>query len=157
MPIVTFRAAACALAIAAVSGGALAAGLTGAAALKDRQAHMKALGAATKAFVDQMHAGAPDKAVLKLQADKIEAAAVDLPKWFPAGSGPETGLKTRALPVIWTQPDDFLAVNRRFADAAGKLEAAATAGDMAAVGSAGGAVGAACKACHDKFRGPEKK
>jgi len=156
MPKALLRAAA-ALAIAAVCGGAFAAGLTGAAALKDRQTHMKALGAAAKTFGEQMHAAAPDKAVIKLQADRIEAAAVDLPKWFPAGSGPEAGVKTRALPLIWTHPDDFAAVNRRLADAAGKLEAAATAGDMAAVGSAGGAVGAACKACHDKFRGPEKK
>jgi cytochrome c556 len=65
-------------------------------------------------------------------------------------------VKTGALPLIWTQPDAFAAADRRLADQAAKLDAAADAGDLAAVGAQAPALGAACKGCHDKFRAPEK-
>ncbi len=142
-------------ALALCSTVALAAGLSGADALKDRQSHMKALGAAGKALSDQMRSGKPDPAIVKLQADKIAAAARDLPTWFPAGSGPETKLKTRALPLIWTDGAGFAAAAQHFRDAADKLDAAAASGDMATVGPALGAAGRACSGCHDKFRAKE--
>ncbi|HEY5072080.1 MAG TPA: cytochrome c [Caulobacteraceae bacterium] len=151
------RSAAGGLALALLAAGALAAGLSGAAGAKDRQAHMKALGAAAKALGEQMHAGAPDKAAVKLQSDRIEAAAKALPTWFPPGSGPESGVKTRALPAIWRDAPGFAAAGQRFAQQAAKLGAAADAGDLAAVGGQMSAVGGACKGCHDKFRGPETK
>lgn len=150
------RAGAVGMTVALLAGGALAAALSGAEAVKLRQTNMKALGAASKAFFEQVRSGAPDKDVVKVQADKIETAAKALPTWFPSGSGSEAGVKTRTLPIIWNQPDAFAAAGRRLADQAAKLDAAADAGDLAAVAAQAPALGAACKGCHDKFRAPEK-
>ncbi len=63
--------------------------------------------------------------------------------------------KTRALPEIWTRPDDFKAAQKVFSDAAPKLLAAANGGDLNAVKSTYGDLGKACKNCHDTFRAPE--
>ena len=60
----------------------------------------------------------------------INDASVDQGQWFPAGTGPEAG-KTRALPEIWKRPDDFVAAQKVFSDAAPKLLAAANSGDVA--------------------------
>lgn len=136
--------------------GAAAAAASGADAVKDRQTHMKALGAASKALYEQIRSGSPDKAIVKASADKIAASAPDLPKWFPAGSGKEAGVKTGALPVIWSEPSGFSAAAQRLQAQSAKLEAAADVGDMANVGPDAAGVGAACKGCHDKFRQPEK-
>ena len=51
-------------------------------------------------------------------------ASVDQQQWFPKGTGPEAG-KTRALPEIWSKPDDFTAAQKMFSDRAPKLLAAA--------------------------------
>jgi cytochrome c556 len=113
---------------------------------------MKGLGAASKALFEQLKGGAPDKAVVKTQADKIAAAARTLPTWFPAGSGHEAGVKTGALPVIWSDPKGFAAAAQRLQETSARLAAAADVGDMAQVGHAAGEVGGACKGCHDKYR-----
>ncbi len=140
----------------ALFGGAtFAAGLTGADAVKDRVAHMKALGGAAKALGDQLKSGAPDPVVVKAEAAKIDAAAKALPTWFPAGSGPSSGAKTHALPLIWTDPTGFAGKQRALASAAAKLNAAASAGDMAAVGPAMQSVGMACKGCHETYKAKE--
>ncbi len=152
----TLRAVAVGMTVAFLSGAAFAAGVSGAEAVKVRQTNMKGLGAASKALFEQLRSGAPDKDVVKVQADKIEAAAKVLPTWFPTGSGPEAGVKTGALPIIWSQPDAFAAAAKRLADEAAPLDAAADAGDMSAVAAQAPKVGAACKGCHDKFRAPEK-
>jgi cytochrome c556 len=137
------------------AGVAVAAGVSGADAAKAREDHMKALGGAAKALGDQLRSGAPDPAVVKVQAAKIAALANEMPTWFPRGSGPESGARTRALPAIWTDAAGFSAVQHGFAAEAVKLNAAAAAGDMAGVGAQMRNVGGACKTCHDKFRGPE--
>jgi cytochrome c556 len=139
-----------------LAGAALAASLSGAEAAKARMDHMKALGAASKALGDQMRSGAPDPAVVKAQAAKIAAAADAIPTWFPAGSGPESGAKTHARPIVWSDPADFTAARNKLVAAAADLDRAAAAGDMAAVGAALHPVGAACKGCHDKFKVPDK-
>jgi cytochrome c556 len=145
-----------AFAMAVVAGGALAAGLSGADAAKDRMEHMKAMGAASKAIFDQLKSGAPDLAVVKVQAAKIDASAKILPTWFPAGSGQEAYAKSAALPAIWTDPAGFAAKARGLAGAADKLDAVAQAGDTAALGAAAHDLGGACKACHDSFKAKEK-
>lgn len=138
------------------AGAVIAAGLSGADALKDRQAHMKEMGKAAKALGEELKAGKADPAVIKPNADKIYASSKTLPTWFPKGSGPETGLKTRALPVIWTEPQEFQAKAHDLQVAAANLDAVAGSGDMAKVGPAMKAVGEACHACHEKFQAKEK-
>ena len=93
----------------------------------------------------------PDLAAIKTAAKKVNDASVNQEKWFPAGTGPEAG-KTQALADIWAKPDEFKAAMKMFSDAAPKLNAAANAGDVAAIKTAFGDVGKACKNCHDQFR-----
>lgn len=113
------------------------------------------LGDAFKTIRDQVRADAPDMAAIKSAAQTVQKASVDQFNWFPAGSGPAPGVKTRAKAEIWTRPQDFEAAQKLFAKEAEKLNAAAAAGDVAAVKSQFGDVGKACKNCHDTFRSPE--
>ncbi|MGH7024306.1 MAG: c-type cytochrome [Caulobacteraceae bacterium] len=139
-----------------LAGAACATGLTGTQAVKARQDHMKAMGASAKILGEQIRSGAPSMAVLKVEAAKIDAAAKQLPTWFPAGSGPSSGAKTKALPLIWTDPAGFAAKQRALAVAAARFDAVAQAGDVAQVGPAMHDVGAACKSCHDTFKAKDK-
>jgi cytochrome c556 len=70
---------------------------------------------------------------------------------FPPGS--DRG-NTGALPAVWT---DWATFQQREADFEARvrdLQAAAASGDRAALQAAVRATGAACQACHDRFRRP---
>lgn len=138
-----------------VASAVLAAGLSAADAIKARQGHFKELGGAAKALGEQFKSGAPDAVVVKANAAKLAQTAAALPTWFPAGAGPEAGVKTRALPVIWTDGPGFSTAAKTLATETSKLNALAAAGDMAGAQAQMQAVGAACGGCHKKYRGPE--
>ena len=121
---------------------------------KARHEHYEELGDAFKAVRDQSKASTPDFAVLLKNAEIVNQASIDQQQWFPKGTGPEAG-KTRALPEIWSKPDDFTAAQKMLSDRAPKLLAAAKAKDLDAVTSAFKELGGACKNCHDTFRAPE--
>jgi cytochrome c556 len=59
---------------------------------------------------------------------------------------------TRAKPEVWQQPAEFLRAQQVFTGRVDELVAAAQAGTLEGVRPAVGAVEAACKACHDRFR-----
>jgi len=139
-----------------LAGASAAEALQGAAAAKARMEHMKALGKASKAMFEQVKSGAPDMAVVKLQAANIARASREMPSWFPPGSGQEAEPKSHALPVVWTDHDKFETKAKVLAEAAAKLDAVAQSGDAAGVGAAAHDVGAACKGCHDTFRTKDK-
>ena len=145
-----------------VAGAVLAAGastaavLQGAQAAKARMEHMKALGKSSKAVFEQVKGGAPDMAIVKVEAPKIAAASRDLPGWFPAGSGQKAEPKSHALPVIWTDRAGFETKAKALVVAAARLDAVAQAGDAAGVGPAFHDVGAACKGCHETFKAKDK-
>jgi len=122
--------------------------------LKARHDHYKELGDAFKTVRDGSKAASPDFAALEKAAEVVNQASVNQQQWFPKGTGPEAG-KTRALPEIWSKPDEFTAAQKMFSDRAPKLLAAAKAKDVAAVSAAFKDLGGACKNCHDTFRGPE--
>lgn len=121
---------------------------------KVRHEHYEELGDAFKAVRDASKASNPDFAALEKAADIVNQASINQQQWFPKGTGPEAG-KTRALPEIWSKPDEFTAAQKMFSDRAPKLLAAAKAKDIAAVTAAFRDVGGACKNCHDTFRAPE--
>lgn len=123
---------------------------------KVRHDEYRKLGDAFKTIRDQTRAGAPDAAAIKSAAGVVNDASVNQFKWFPAGSGPETGAKTRARAEIWSKSQDFAAAQKLFAQQAGKLNTVAGASDIAAVRAQFGEVGKACKNCHDTFRTPEE-
>lgn len=120
--------------------------------IEARKANFKAIGVAFKTVGDQLKTGTPD-------LEKIRPATSDLVKrtalikdYFPAGTGPETGAKTEAKALIWSKPAEFAKHSDDVVKAATALDAAATKGDLAALGTASAALGASCKACHTEFR-----
>jgi cytochrome c556 len=139
-----------------IAGASAGEALQGAAAAKARMAHMKALGKASKAVFEQVKTGAPDMAVVKVEAAHIALTSRELPSWFPPGSGQEAEPKSHALPVVWTEHVKFETKAKALADAAAKLDAVAQAGDAAGVGSAFHDVGAACKGCHETFKAKDE-
>ena len=79
-------------------------------------------------------------------ADRLGEAA----SLFPAGSATGT---SRAKPEIWANKADF---DKLMADGKAAATALAAVTDEAAYRPALGALGQNCKACHDKYRAPEK-
>jgi cytochrome c556 len=133
--------------------GAVALAATPREAQKARHEHYEHLGDAFKAVRDNSR-GDPDWAALETAAQTVVDASVNQQQWFAPGTGPEAG-KTRALPEIWSKPDDFAAAAQMLSDRAPKLLAAVKAKDLQGVQAAFKEVGGACKNCHDNFRGPE--
>ena len=121
-----------------------------------RQQNFKSIGKANKAISDELKNGQPSLVVIQSNAKTLKALSGQLPQWFPAGSGPEAGAKTKALPAIWTQKADFAKAAANFAAAAQALDTAAASGDSARVMAASASLGSACKGCHDTFRSKEK-
>jgi cytochrome c556 len=148
-----------ALPLAALAAAAILAGAAGAAkfdpaaAIQVRQAGMKQIGRNFKAINDQMHGGAPDGAIVAAAAHELAGLALKAPGWFPAGSGPDSGVKTAAKPDIWSQTADFRAKAQALAAATRTLDAAAAkGGDPAALQPLVQQVGGACKACHTAYK-----
>jgi cytochrome c556 len=133
-----------------LAGAALAADMAG--VIKDRQAHYKQIGKAAKGIYETLNSPAPDVAAIKANARLIDQLAPQVPTWFPAGSGPEAGVKTEAKAEIWSHPADFKTAAAGFATEARKFDAVAAGGDLAAIRTAYGALGKSCKTCHDQFR-----
>lgn len=143
------------LALSAVVACAAVYAATPAEAQKARHEHYEELGDAFKAVRDQSKASPPDFVALLKAAEIVEKASVDQQKWFAKGTGPEAG-KTRALPAVWTKPDEFTAAQKMFSDRAPALVAAAKAKDIDAVNAAFKQLGGSCKNCHETFRSPEE-
>lgn len=139
-------------AIAAVLSAAVAVPLLAAPAdtIKARQAGFKELGAAFKAANDGLRAA--NVAAIQAAAPKIVAASRAQYNWFPRGTGPSAGVKTGALPVIWTQAADFRAKQDAFAAAAASYQRAAATGNTDAITAEARKLGGTCKACHDTYR-----
>ena len=125
-------------------------------AIPARQAGMKQIGRTFKGINDQLHAAAPNAAELKAGTAQLADLAARLPSWFPAGTGPETGVKTAAKADVWAHPADFHAKAAALAGATRALaSAAATSGNPAVLTPLVAHVGGACKGCHESYRVPE--
>ena len=118
--------------------------------MHERHEGMEAIGKANKAIHRGLD-GTPDLATVRSGAGKIAELSKQATGWFPAGTGPDVG-KTGAKPEIWQDPKDFAAKLRNFQVAAQAFNAAASGNDLAAISAKYGALGQACKACHDKYR-----
>ena len=146
-PLALSAAVLCGLAAATLATAAPSASETIAA----RQANFKKIGGATKAIKDEL-GGSADKAKIAAAAKTIATVARAQAKLFPSGTGPSSGVKTDALPAIWTQRATFDAALGKLVAEADKLAAVARTGDAAAMGAQFRAVGGTCKSCHDQFR-----
>lgn len=145
-----------ALSFAAVGGAALAAVDAG-KVISTRIDNYKKIGKAFKDINDGLKADAPDAKAIAAQAKVIKDLSGHIPSWFPKGTGPEAGVKTRAKAEIWSDWATFAAAAKGLQTESAKLETIAKGGDIDAIKGQVKATGGACKTCHDKFRGPEIK
>lgn len=95
-----------------------------------------------------------DAAAAQAAADSLVGVSMvnQAPLWA-AGTDNMSIDGTRAQPNIWENIDDVVAKWAAFGEAAKAMQAAAGTGQEA-IGPAMGAIGGACKACHDTYRAP---
>jgi cytochrome c556 len=142
-----------ALALVGSSGLALAqAPKSPADTIQFRQQQMKGLGGAFKGVNDELKASPPNLDTIRANAQKMQQLAADLPTWFPAGTGPEVGVKTTAKPEIWTNRPVFEEKAKALQTAVQGLVAVSAGSDVAAIGASIRPIGAACQGCHSEFR-----
>lgn len=141
----------------AVSAGMALAQQKPADAVKARQEAMKSLGGDSKIINDALKTDMPDKAAVIDAFHRIADKGKNVGMLFPKGSGPESGLKTRAKAEIWsdaagfkTAADNFVAVTADLA----KVSASSSADDLKAAAKK---MNEACGGCHKPFRAPEEK
>ena len=117
--------------------------------MKTRHENYEDLGKNFKVLMDATKVDAPDMAAVTAAAAKVKEYADQMPTWFPAGTGPESGIETEAKAEIWTDRATFDAAIVRLQGEAAKLAAVT---DAAGLKAQFPATGGACKNCHDKFR-----
>jgi cytochrome c556 len=117
-----------------------------------RHESFEEMGAAMDAVGDGLKASPADLAAVRAGAAEINAMAPKVSSWFPAGSGPQDGMKTEALEAAWTRPEEFKQANAKFVEEAARFNALAQGGDVAAIGAGFKALGDSCDSCHKKFR-----
>lgn len=147
------------LAIAAICGSAYAQrpAPNAAATILARQANYKQMGAAVHDLQEQVRAGSPNLARIRSRAALLAERSVQILVWFPRGTGPEAGVRTRAKREIWTNLAGFRQAGATFVVAARALNAAAQSGDIARIRAALPDVSRACSSCHDNFRAPAQQ
>lgn len=136
-------------AIALTAGAALTVSADEAGAVKYRQAVMKAVGGHMGAAVAIIKGQVPYKDDLVAHARGLDAMADLVANAFEQ----ETfGGKTRAKDNIWEDAAGFNEKAEALKKATAALLSAAESGGPEAAGAKLGAVGDACKACHQKYR-----
>jgi cytochrome c556 len=101
---------------------------------------------------DETHAGSPNWQTIRSNAQSLTQLISELPTWFPVGSGPESGEKTRAKAEIWAKFPDFQEKARLAHAASLDLLSASAGGDVALVASNTHNLGLRCASCHEEFR-----
>jgi cytochrome c556 len=121
--------------------------------IKARQDKLRDMGGALKGIDDELKKRSPDWAnTIAGDADTLVNRAPYLLNWFPKGTGPETGIKTYALPAIWQKPDDFTKLGKAMQAEVVKLKQVAATKNADATKAQVLATGKTCKACHDGYR-----
>ena len=144
------------LVVAALVAGSAALAVDAPQVISQRQDFYKGMGKSFKAVIDELKKSDASVAELQKNAVSIDENAPKLITFFPAGTGPEAGVKTAAKPEIWQKQDEFKKDFEGLLTATHNLNAAAKTGDVAAIKTAAGALGQACKTCHEPFRVPEQ-
>ena len=146
---------------AAEAAGNVANGSAGAvdiaAVMHARHEHYEEMGKALKGISNQLKSNSPDLSVVRRHAALIAGYGPQILTWFPEGSGPETGRRTRAKAEIWSDPETFRQRARAFEAEAANFNRVAHGSNVEGIRAAQAALGNACKNCHDRFRGPEEE
>lgn len=122
-----------------------------------RVAGFREVGAAFKNINDELKSGTPQVYVIQISARQIRDYARQQQGWFPAGSGPKTGVKTAAKPEIWSQAAAFKKAQDGFTAQANAFATVAATGDAAKIRVAAKALGQSCATCHRSFRVEERR
>ena len=117
-----------------------------------RKAAYKQIGQANKAILDQFRGGSPSMPAVAANARLLAGYSDKIPGWFPRGTGPESGVKTAALPAIWTDPKGFRNAAQALRISSGRLLAAASQNNLPAAKAAAAEVGGTCRGCHQTYR-----
>lgn len=144
---------AAALAAAATLAAGVAVAATPAETITQRQDNFKRMGRASKAIGDEFKKPAPDITVIRAASNALSSLAPQVHRWFPRGTGKESGAKTGALAAIWQQTPLFNTKANQFTTAARGFQQAAARGNIDQIKAAFPAVGGSCKGCHDTFKG----
>ena len=125
---------------------------TPASSIQARQGQFREIGTAFKAINDELKKDTPGKFAMATSARQIAGDLRQVRGLFPAGSGPAAGIKTKALPAIWSDHAKFDALNAAATVEADKLVAVMRGGDAAAIRVQAKALGGTCQTCHQQFR-----
>ena len=148
-----------ALGLAALTSAAVGAGHSEKAlkaAVDARHAQMSVVSYSTGILGDMAKGAQPyDAAVAVSAARNLNAmATLDRASLWIEGTAQGTIEGARAKPDVWSDPDGFAGKFKELETAsAAMIDAAGT--DLDALKAAMGGVGGACKACHEKYRGPK--
>jgi cytochrome c556 len=134
---------------------ASARGIDIATLMHDRHERYEEIGKAMKGITAQLKSGSPSLADIREHADLIARYAPQVVSWFPPGSGPETGRRTRAKAEIWQDFETFRQRAQAFEAEAGNFHRVSRTTDVEGMRAARAELANACKNCHDRFRGPE--
>jgi cytochrome c556 len=119
-------------------------------AIKDRQGKFRKMGAIMKSLDEQTKAGDIDQKTVGAEIAELLTLAKQLPDWFSAGTGPESGFKTNAKPEVWADAANFQRRYQEFIVEVNKLPTVVD--DAAALTSQYYTTGVACANCHKPFR-----
>jgi cytochrome c556 len=126
-----------------------------AAVMHARHEHYEEMGKAMKGIGDQLKSSDPQLHVIRQHAALIAEYGPQVLTWFPEGSGPETGRRTRAKAEIWSDGETFRQRAQAFEAEAANFSRVAQGTDIAGIRAAQAELANTCKNCHDRFRGPE--
>lgn len=139
------------LGLLCVGGAANAQGDDATGIIQGRQAAMMLSGVAMGAMKSAMDAQqAPSTQRFNSRALARWAHAV--PGMFPAGTGPEAGIPTKAKPDVWSDRAGFEARAADYAAAADRLAELAAGEDAAAFSAQWTVVRQSCNACHTAYK-----
>ena len=127
-------------------------GMTVRAQIEARQEGYKTLGKNFKTINDQLKTSEPDLGEIETAIAAMLETSGGMADWYPEGTGPESGVETEALAVIWENPEGFAVKIADYEGALAGLNTAIQSGDFEAIGLAARATGATCGGCHDDFR-----
>jgi cytochrome c556 len=132
--------------------------------VKQRLDVMKGFGESYGEIAKVVSGESKDVAGVAASTAAWDAAARKVADLFPAGSGPESGVETRAKPEIWSDQAGFKAAVATLVAATGKLADVAKNGELKVIGAQLDEVGKACGGCHGgpsasggKFRNERKQ
>ena len=139
------------LGLLCVGGAANAQGEGPAGVIQGRQAAMMLSGVAMGSIKASIDAGQPS-ASQRFSTRALARWAHAVPGMFPAGSGPEAGVTTKAKPEVWSDRAGFEAKAADYAAAADRLAELAAGEDAAAFAAQWAVVRQSCNACHTVYK-----